>query len=128
MRVLRVEDREGRGMYRATEDGCYAVRAGMESTADERHPMPWNDSKFRRAFEAADFPEDGYVFGFLNEEQLNSWLYDERVRSNMVGLGLVLNAYEVPDSSAIVGYTQLTFEQAEATHIGALDLVTLEPC
>lgn len=128
MRVLRVEDGAGRGMYRISPDGCYVELAGMEATADDRHPVPWNDSKFHRAFEAADFPEDGYVFGFLHEEQLNSWLYDERVRSNLKELGLKLNVYSVPEPRhVIVGYTQLTFKRDEAMLISELDLVTLEP-
>lgn len=130
MRVLRVETPAGRGMYSSTPDrtACWAGAAGLDTYADERHPMPYNDSQFMREWEEAGCPDHaGWVFGFLHEEQLRSWLYDDKVRQRLKDLGLQLNVYSVPSENVLSGYTQLTFWRNRAKHLGALDLVTLQP-
>lgn len=130
MIVLRVEHpTTGRGMYNTNpETGqSWAHGAGMPDSANERHPMPHQDSLFRRNHEYANQPYDGYVFGFADKAQLRSWLYEDEFRRNLQEDGLVLSLYEVPSAYVISGYTQLTFNREHAEKVGRLDLVTLEP-
>lgn len=130
MIVLRVEHpTTGRGMYATNiaTGRSWAHGAGMPDNANDRHPMPYNDSRFKRNHEQAGWVENGYVFGFADQAQLRSWLYEDEFRRNLQEDGLVLSLYEVPSAYVISGYTQLTFKREHAEKVGRLDLVTLEP-
>lgn len=133
MIVLRVEHPvTGRGMYSTNPatGWCYVGDAGLPTTGSDRHPMPYDDSLFSRnddmARMAHTYDTGDYVFGFEDMTQLTSWLYNDASRAALQEFGLVLNMYDVPNHLVVRGFTQLTFHKNLATHVGRLDLVTLE--
>lgn len=118
IKVFRVEDKDGRGMYATAWFKC-------DLPTDDRHPVVSDDSKYienlskvrpdlvNMAFSYASEPS-GHRFGFADMSMLRRWIYNDEWLRMLANVGCVLCVYEVPVDEVIVGYTQVTFNAEKA--------------
>lgn len=121
VKVLRVENSEGIGMYACRiwdkEMGSYP-RYTYEMTEASNHPNPLED--------AALFPvwvELGYKnrskwnFGFVDLAQLRNWIYRQSWRDELKKYHFMISIYEVDAENFHAGDTQCIFIKKNATLI-----------
>lgn len=109
--IYRVENANGRGMYRA--GGSYSA---LEFEFDEYiHPMPSSDDALMRSIQergeynecgSLDYSMDDY-FGFSSLDQLKRWIYRDDWRSKLDAAGFHVSVYSAV--GACIGDTQAVF-------------------
>lgn len=130
MKVFRVEDDEGNGMY----NGWCALQEMQER---ERHPIPGDDWELMSAVHKSKIDErcyevlsmndpceapDELLFGFASMEQLRFWIYKHEWIQRLKDEGFKLSVYEVEDGWAAHGRTQAVFIKDKATLINQIEL------
>lgn len=117
IRIYRVENVDGKGMYCGTE-------AGVQMNGDSsRHPLPREDAKIGCEWrERLSGEIDEQIFGFASLEQLRFWIYKTKWRKSLKSEGFRVSVYEVPVEHALVGDTQAIFVRPEATLVDHLDI------
>lgn len=130
MRVFRLEDDEGNGVYRgiiANAMTSYWRKYCTVSEASNTHPMPHMDKIFNvdenRKYEFLNsiaWPNDRYEvhqrFGFESVESYKNWVYEKLWRDNLTrGSEVHLCEYEVEEKYAIIGEKQLSFDKRFAS-------------
>lgn len=125
MRVLRIEDAEGYGMYRAGGPGGSAWTRAIGCVQDDyAHPLPVDDSGLTRAALGwLDLNRAAARFGFTCLAQLRRWLFrDDWVRA-LSDYGCVLVEYEVDDRAEyFAGHTQVIFNIRYAVEVSRVPL------
>lgn len=121
VKVLRVENSEGIGMYacRIWDEKLHSYpRYIYEMTEASNHPNPLED--------AALFPtwvEIGYEdrskwnFGFVDLAQLRNWIYRQSWRDELKKHNFMISIYEVDTKNFHAGDTQCIFIKTNATLI-----------
>lgn len=140
MRVYRIVDEQGSGMYRASHGrmSLWNMAIGDVNDGEEggAHPPAHNDRGMVRAFEeyaikndlrtsCGDYPtiRDAYSllpdhrFGFGSVEQLRRWVYGVGWLKWMHDYGGRVQVYDVPDEHVLVGTCQVTFSSNHAARI-----------
>jgi hypothetical protein len=116
LKVVRVETRDGQGMYNNVWFEC-------NLPCDDSHPTIDGDSLYKSNLESYNHKRaifsyygepSGHRFGFLDLNMLRRWIYNDRWLTAMSSKGAVICTYEVPEEFVVVGRTQLTFEFEKA--------------
>lgn len=135
MLIYRVEDKNGRGVYRAESPllpsaadtyDRYVNAARDEVGSCYRNPEPSNTLE-----EGSDLYHQ-YIgsgisyfhFGFKNIDQFLNWFPEVQGRKGLKDRQQVLSIYEVPRQHIVFGYYQLAFMREEATFVRHLDVVS----
>lgn len=116
MRVFRVENERGDGMYTGYPN---LFSAPGYTTELELHPSPLDESSaFRKVWmNLKRVEQESYSFGFSNVRQCLQWLFMNRWRKYLDKHGYMLVEYEVPDHDVIVGNRQVAFLKACAEQV-----------
>lgn len=134
--VLRVENKDGFGMY----SDLWFRLCDLPNT--EAHPVVMNDSLYQKALKAHDdkhgplsgfastgwirgFEPRGHRFGFLDQDMLRRWIYDDSWVTKLSDAGAVLCTYIVEADHAIVGRTQVTFRAENAKCVNRMPLAKI---
>ncbi len=105
MRVLRVETHaHGTGPYQVGQGGDTSYNQNTRPSPYDDIPG-WDDESRR-----------GWYFGFVDLEQLLRW-WDPFEVELMLGGGLQISVYEVPEHKVVVGVCQLAFDRGCATYV-----------
>lgn len=120
--ILRVEDKQERGMYSSIWFEC-------NLPCDDNHPTVGSDSLYQKNL-GKDYPgltwePSGHRFGFLDTTMLRRWIYNDSWIDSMNSKGAVLCTYQVPKSALIVGRTQVTFNHEKAVCLSRKPLASL---
>lgn len=120
MKIYRVEDDQGTGMYRTS------IALREMNCSDKRHPSPWDDMKLSEPWENMDLYERSKMFfGFSSLDQLKFWIYLEEWRKLLKKEGYFISVYECEPDDAIIGETQAIFIRSSATKIQQLDFLEI---
>lgn len=117
MKVLRIEGSDGHGIYWGNNLSAFDCPWYYEK--ESAHPKYQDDSSLASALREAGIvldkgePNPSLIFGFLNKQQLRSWLYDDRVLYWLDENGFKLYEYDSPE--AYVGHSQVIFRRYEDT-------------
>jgi len=94
MRIFRIQNKHGIGMYTAQAEITYCM---LE--LDGRHPPPLDDTRLCAAIEATgrhcQFGD--YNFGFSSLDQLRSWVYRAEWRSGLEAEGFFVVELETAE-------------------------------
>ena len=121
MRIYRVEDGDGWGMYSGNMSMGDLSPSGDQSSP--RHPTPNNDSAIAEDYVNFCRGCAKERFGFATLAQLRAWIYKDAWLRTLDGWGYRLSIYEAP--RAIVGNTQALFDLGSATLTSRRSLLTL---
>ncbi len=131
--VWRVQSTDGRGLYvgrplNCTDEMNYDPNdKDKDEFARMRHPCPADDYELAPQWESLrrNGIHDMYIFGFLNPEQLLSWVYKEEWHEEIHNAGFKVYVFEVPDEYVCTGATQACFYGYHATLISVVDIIDL---
>ena len=95
MKIWRLEDSEGAGVYRG---GNYYLKATWDDDEDcnnvNRHPTPHNDDALG-FYDIHSSIRYDYIFGFTSLSQMHQWVYRAKWRRALTNMSIQLNCYEV---------------------------------
>lgn len=119
----RLENELGDGVYQMGLREIFARHVATGTVANDRHPMPWDDSKLvDNAWKQGDIVRDSkWRFGFSSIAQLRSWFYDDKLLLDLSAVGVCLSLYDVP---LLDGHSQAI---AEGKHLTGKNLIAIVP-
>lgn len=127
LKVVRVEDEDGKGMYNKVWFEC-----GLP--CDDNHPTIERDSLYKKNLEKYQRDRNvysyygepnGHRFGFLDLTMLRRWIYNDSWITAMSEKGAVICTYEVPVEFVVVGRTQITFDFEKAVCLNRKPLASV---
>lgn len=151
MRVYRIVDEHGCGMYRPVNMGMHSLWERAIGSSDssyaspDPHPSAHNDAGIARNWPEfaqrhglrtllGDIPslyDMHYVltdhrFGFGSLTQLRRWVFGVGWLQSMHECGGVVQVYEVPEEHVLMGICQVTFDSRYAERLDDMCLLDLE--
>lgn len=116
MKVFRIEDGSGNGMYRYDCNLAPYVSERLQNP--HRHPTPDFDKRLAQSFSRLGVqryysPEGEWKFGFSSIWQLQKWLQDEDLEA-LEALGGVVVVVDAPPDCIAQGETQCAFKAGSA--------------
>lgn len=134
MKVIRLEDGKGRGMYTTSSPASDIIAGGRSDSV--LWPMADDDTKLQDDMDKKNdlYPStlDEYDirslhrFCFNSYEQMERWIYNFEWRVKLAEFGIVMNVYEVDEQWVMIGTTQCTFYFEKATLVGTFSPTTLK--
>lgn len=109
MKVYRIVDKKGRGLYRDL-----AEKIGMSLSASDEHPTPYMDSQLTREQQKKDLEFSDKRYCFASIEQLKRWMYNDEWIKEAIQLKAKVYTFEVEAKYLAVGTTQAIFVQGKA--------------
>lgn len=128
MLVLRIEDKNGDGMYRAGHAGPSAWSNAIGYVQDDyAHPAPVDDSGFEAlALEWLHVNPSAARFGFTCLAQLRRWLFRDDWVQALSNYGCVLVEYDVDERAEyFAGHTQVIFNIRYAKELSRIPLCNI---
>lgn len=118
MQVVRVENAQGEGPYRARRSPAW----NLSDMNWDTHPTPSADAGLSYWWDNLDYRECGkYVFAFRDTNQLSEWFYKEEWVYELRESGFALATYEVPSPFVRVGERQAVFIR-DHSHLLAIEI------
>ena len=128
MIIFRVEDSEGRGVYRRLinkcreDEGYFGNFSGIGS---DKHPCPYFEKKsFRKKWQSLWKVNEQvhWYFGFKTMDQLLEWFYCPAFRKVMFYHGAKLALYETDGRKIMKGRSQIAFDKRKSKLIKYISL------
>lgn len=111
--ILRIEDKEGRGMYHTLWSIAVTNLFGNLSVDLDKHPEPYEDKLLNEQWDSMR-PDEEYFCGFVDEEQFKKWVHNPQWRKSLNFYGGIMKTYEVDECDLVVGETQVMFIKDKA--------------
>ena len=128
MKLLRVVDKNGDGMYRnlSSYEHCDSLAVQVFHTDDysDNHPNPSDDIALYN-WSIKTFIDHCY-FAFGNEKQFLQWIYLPEWRVEMDKLGAKLLVISVPKASCFIGDKQAVYKKADVTEIKEFQITSFD--
>lgn len=135
MKIYRIEDSEGGGIFRGPNDINSTLIDAIENYArgtdgavySSIHPMPFMDDKLTEQLSKKGFQYGlvSVIFGFSSKAQINMWFPTDSIKELVHDSGFKVSVYEVDRKHFAKGNTQAVFKKDHATLIKRIDIIDI---